>query len=251
MSTDWTAERIAESRRICNAATAGPWIHDVMDEIDGGYSNGQVISPNHDYAGNEVSPRNSVTNPNCMTFGDGEFIAHARTALPDALDEIERLRKENDDLLARAEAAEKEIERLQTWDGFLLLDILDKFYPEDVFPTLPDDSARSEGPRIVSLLRKLDRALKRAEAAEAIVVKLPKCWRLDLDEKLVQDVPVIPNEIYWIITRRGVVSIRCESIVHDQEGQYIQYVGRQDGCCTSDEMYDSREAAEAARKEGQ
>lgn len=46
---------------------------------------------------------------------------------------------------------------LWTWDG--LLSILDKHYPADIFPTLPDRVDRDPGPRIVSLIRALSAAV--------------------------------------------------------------------------------------------
>lgn len=48
-----------------------------------------------------------------------------------------------------------EIERLHSWDG--LMELLDEHWPEDIFPTLPDTDKRDPGPRIVSLLRMVDR----------------------------------------------------------------------------------------------
>ena len=55
------------------------------------------------------------------------------------------------DWRGRAERAEAEVERLHSWDG--LMGLLDERWPDDIFPTLPDDNRRDPGPRIVSLLR--------------------------------------------------------------------------------------------------
>lgn len=52
-----------------------------------------------------------------------------------------------------------------SWDG--LLSILDTLYPESVFPTLEDHQARDTGPRIVSLLRQINR-LRSAPASEGV-----------------------------------------------------------------------------------
>lgn len=53
------------------------------------------------------------------------------------------------------EQLQKQVEKLQTWDG--LMGTLDKLYPEDVVPTLPDSETRDPGARIVSLLRKVEK----------------------------------------------------------------------------------------------
>ena len=67
---------------------------------------------------------------------------------------------------AEAKLAEKdkEIEALKTWEGLMAL--LDEHWPEDIFPTTPDDPARDAGPRIVSLLRRnrdLEKKIKELE----------------------------------------------------------------------------------------
>jgi hypothetical protein len=48
-----------------------------------------------------------------------------------------------------------ELRRLHSWDG--LMSLLDEHWPDDIFPTLPDDDQRDPGPRIVSLLRWVER----------------------------------------------------------------------------------------------
>ena len=78
MST-WTNERHEAARARCEAATEGPW-DDQPNRTDTARvvldGDGEVL---WDAAG-------------LMADADSEFIAHARTDLPDALDEIERLR---------------------------------------------------------------------------------------------------------------------------------------------------------------
>ena len=54
---------------------------------------------------------------------------------------------------------------LKSWSG--LFEILNEAYPEDVFLTLPNNESRDSGPRIVSLIRLLDRERTRAEVAES------------------------------------------------------------------------------------
>lgn len=48
------------------------------------------------------------------------------------------------------------VQRLHSWDG--LMELLDEHWPADLFPTVADRSDRDPGPRIVSLLRWLDRS---------------------------------------------------------------------------------------------
>jgi len=54
---------------------------------------------------------------------------------------------------------------LKSWGG--LFEILNEAYPEDVFLTLPNNESRDSGPRIISLIRLLDRERTRAEVAES------------------------------------------------------------------------------------
>ena len=44
---------------------------------------------------------------------------------------------------------------MHTWDGLMAL--LDEHWPEDIFPTMEDTKGRDPGPRIVSLLRWVER----------------------------------------------------------------------------------------------
>lgn len=55
----------------------------------------------------------------------------------------------------RSLVAADELERLHTWAG--LISLLDEHWPEDLIPTTEDDPTRDEGPRIVSLIRWVDR----------------------------------------------------------------------------------------------
>lgn len=90
MST-WTDERHEAARARCEAATDGPW-ESCGGAIEGGPTSGRDVV---------------TTEVDCMSYcyggtgrgverpEDREFIAHARTDLADALDEIERLRAES------------------------------------------------------------------------------------------------------------------------------------------------------------
>lgn len=53
-----------------------------------------------------------------------------------------------------AEVADAVLRELDTWDTLMVL--LDQHYPPAVFPTLADDPGRDPGPRIVSLIRRIN-----------------------------------------------------------------------------------------------
>jgi DNA repair ATPase RecN len=76
--TTLTPERIVELRKLCEAATPGPW--KVFHLIKGAYE----VCRRDDYA------RGGICVPHRQD--NAEFIAAAREALPAALDEIEQLR---------------------------------------------------------------------------------------------------------------------------------------------------------------
>lgn len=84
-----TPERIKELRTICDAATPGPWsVSFGEDEI------GSMV-----YGLEEVE---EFTSRDSLDFqqvnADWSFIAASRTALPEALDEIERLQARVEEL---------------------------------------------------------------------------------------------------------------------------------------------------------
>lgn len=73
---------------------------------------------------------------------------------------ISSAEKERDE--ARAELA-----RLQTWTG--MISVLDKHYPPETFPTMPDTASRDDGARIVSLVRRLDEARSELKAIDDVI----------------------------------------------------------------------------------
>ena len=83
-----TEEQIKAARARCDAATEGPWDFDTEFFNDGPGSNWTVY-PEHD-----DEHQIALVNGKMNGAGDAEFIAHARTDLPRALDEIDRLREE-------------------------------------------------------------------------------------------------------------------------------------------------------------
>lgn len=72
------------------------------------------------------------------------------------------------------ERLQQEVARLQTWDG--LMGTLDKLYPEDVVPTLPDSETRDPGARIVSLVRQVARLTADAERTEKVIRAARSVW---------------------------------------------------------------------------
>lgn len=76
--SDWTAERIAEIRAVCDAATPGKLV----------ISGDRILDDDADWVVAILGAKNQKAN--------ATFIAIARQALPSALDEIERLRKESE-----------------------------------------------------------------------------------------------------------------------------------------------------------
>ncbi len=100
----------------------------------------------------------------------------------------------------------------------------------------------------------LSHAKAEIERLEAIVDKLPKCWRLVENGKLVRDVPAVPGMDAWhrepdteTLMRFGPLAWRVRGI----EREWLR-VGRVDGLGADRllpviDFYDTKEAAEAAR----
>jgi hypothetical protein len=63
-----------------------------------------------------------------------------------------------------------EVDRLHSWEG--LMSLLDEHWPEDIFPTVEDSGDRDWGPRIVSLLRWVDRLRTEATQREELLAKV-------------------------------------------------------------------------------
>lgn len=89
-----TSQEIVQLLALCEAATPGPWIQEkqrVFDDVDGPCA----IGPERPDRLGEVSGGGVSSCDGCPITkhpGDAAFIAAARTALPAALDEVERLR---------------------------------------------------------------------------------------------------------------------------------------------------------------
>lgn len=89
---------IAKSREICDAATPGPWDQLGQSETNRPYI--LCVTRQHLAKFSTVTHGDGNCGPHWPAMGRSQetanaaFIAHARTALPAALDEIERLRAE-------------------------------------------------------------------------------------------------------------------------------------------------------------
>ena len=81
----------------------------------------------------------------------------------------------------------------------------------------------------------------------AIVAKLPKCWRLDDDGKLIQDVSMVPNMAVWLVDcdpeSGDLGKVFQTSVMHVDESHILDSIGlrRSTGIC-----YTTEAAAEAA-----
>lgn len=97
-----TPERIAELRRLAEAATKGPWEAKEPAFMPGVKARvfGPGYAPKHD--GKE-----------CLPLADAAFIAAARSAVPELLDEVERLRARCERLEKVREAAEALCEQVE------------------------------------------------------------------------------------------------------------------------------------------
>ena len=95
-----TAERIMELRALCNAATAGPWERSSTHVYHFGKDDGANVcsfsSPHalDKYGGTSVGYREIAIGDKGLhqACDNADFVIAARTALPDALDEIAALR---------------------------------------------------------------------------------------------------------------------------------------------------------------
>ena len=87
MDKPMTAERIAELEALCNAATPGPWIW----ESSRGDRVRLWTKPSGDFVV-EIGRKPGGWTYFDMTEDDAGFIAHARTALPELLAQVRRLR---------------------------------------------------------------------------------------------------------------------------------------------------------------
>lgn len=148
MTTEHDTDRLAEIRARLVELTDGPWIAEYSGETE------HCVIPHDAHSTREAL----ALVRGYYATADAEFIAHAREDIPFLLDQLEQL---------------------YTWHG--LMRILDRHWPESVFPTLEDDVDRDAGPRIVSLLRWVDQL--RAELAGA--ERARKAWIEAVDAELV------------------------------------------------------------------
>ncbi len=80
-------ERLAEIQARCNAATPGPWFHEVTSDVQ---RVGPKIGNEHPYDG--VGPTFEVWRKQPGRLEDLMFIAASRSDVPDLIAEVKRLR---------------------------------------------------------------------------------------------------------------------------------------------------------------
>lgn len=108
-----------------------------------------------------------------------------------------------------------ELERLHTWDG--LMSLADEHYPTDIFPHLagqPDDPDRDPGPRILLLIREVDRL-------RAIDADLAKARNVieEVREHLWKSGPFIASDGEWsyrMVSREELLAILADEVGEQQ-----------------------------------
>lgn len=91
-------ERLAEIRKRVDAATPGPWEHDLDPDSDWFKTTmgcGSVYTMGEDVMGGNIAAPNGDCYPRSgyAPKEDMSFIAHARTDVPDLLAEVDRLKR--------------------------------------------------------------------------------------------------------------------------------------------------------------
>lgn len=82
-----------EAKRLCTAATPGPWKPDIDSSLD------HILGPSGERYGGDVvmsaAPCGYENSNLCASDEDVVFICAARTLVPELIAEVERLRAEN------------------------------------------------------------------------------------------------------------------------------------------------------------
>lgn len=102
---DYSPEALAADRAVCDAATEGPWMIDEAPRLAGAVSArlsgvGRQVAE----ATGEAAQFDYRAEPHVVQKANARFIAAARTRWPIALDVIESLTAERDELAARVKA---------------------------------------------------------------------------------------------------------------------------------------------------
>jgi hypothetical protein len=89
----------------------------------------------------------------------------------------------------------------KNWYG--LMAILDDLYPETIFPTQPDDARRDLGPRVISLVREVERLqdlvdTQRREAQSEVAHLRAEVDRLRAAEQRVRDAVAADERVYSV-----------------------------------------------------
>jgi len=99
----------------------------------------------------------------------------------------------------------------------------------------------------------LAEAVEEIERLQAVVERLPKIWRLDESGTLVQDCPCVPDMTAWVVDQLNdvIAQFRVTAIeLLDSEEWWIGLDRRPCSGCEPDQLYNTPEAAEAARGDG-
>lgn len=116
-------ERLAAMQARCDAATPGPWY--VEEDSGEDETTGAPWAELVGIAEDDGSPviRKTDLGPDSDNDDDWEFMAHARTDLPDTLDEIRRLRAVVAEQDARDRVAAGLLDRYRHWAANSLMAI--------------------------------------------------------------------------------------------------------------------------------
>lgn len=112
------ADRLKKLRALADAATCAPWHVRTRDDI-------VFVDAIPGEAGICELPFDSVMDQRAEAEADGKFIAAARTAIPELLDEVERLRRMLREALYAADAGANAALCLEAWldsDGTITAD---------------------------------------------------------------------------------------------------------------------------------
>lgn len=93
VSPEITDDRLAEIERLANAATEGPWISD-SHEIYGAYGNGPEFWNRRMAEDGEFVWIGETCALGAADDANASFIAASRSAVPELLDEVRRLRQQ-------------------------------------------------------------------------------------------------------------------------------------------------------------
>jgi hypothetical protein len=119
-----------------------------------------------------------------------------------------------------------DVYRLHSWNGLMAL--LDEHWPEDIFPTREDDTARDPGPRIISLLRWTIRL--RAELSEARRERDDLATRLSARVVIEQTISELQDDVDRLRAENTAQAAKLEAV------RKIQQQRRNSAMVTSEQL---------------